>query len=112
MAIAAQLLMLIYFTVDNASRLDSVLSDHAGVYAPHAPYSVLAREKLEHPNVRAVYATDAVPIAEKGWTKLHVVSIAPLIANALAELLTAASCTGTAAMAERRRAGRSAPRPC
>jgi hypothetical protein len=33
-------------------------------------YSVLARaRKLEHPNVRAVYATDAVPIAEKGWTK-------------------------------------------
>jgi hypothetical protein len=40
-------------------------------------------------------------------TKLHVVSIAPLIANALAELLTAASCTGTAGMAERRRELRS-----
>jgi ribose-phosphate pyrophosphokinase len=82
------------------------------VATTHGLFRAGAREKLEHPSVRAVYATDAVPIAEKGWTKLHVVSIAPLIANALAELLTAASCTGTATMAERRRAGRSAPRPC
>ena len=50
-----------------------------------------------------MYATDAVPIAEQGWTKLHVVSIAPLIANALAELLTGDSCTSTGGTAERRR---------
>lgn len=59
------------------------------IAATHGLFRAGAREKLEDPSIRAVYTTDAVPIAEKGWTKLHVVSIAPLIATALAELLTA-----------------------
>jgi hypothetical protein len=69
-AIAAQLLMLIYFTVDNASWLDSVLSDHAGVYPPHALGHV-DRDRL---CVRVVASTDqAVVDTLPAWahTRLH-----------------------------------------
>jgi ribose-phosphate pyrophosphokinase len=60
------------------------------VATTHSLFRSGAREKLEHPSVRAVYTTDAVPIPENGWRKLHVVSIAPLIAKALAGLIAAA----------------------
>jgi ribose-phosphate pyrophosphokinase len=47
-----------------------------------------AREKLEHVAVREVFVTDTVRVTEKDWPKLHVISIAPLIADALKRFLT------------------------
>ena len=74
-------------------RPTSETSERAAVDQPSpegpAAGSGLTKTKFIRPSVGAVYTTDAVPIAEQGWTKLHVVSIAPIIATALAELLTA-----------------------
>jgi ribose-phosphate pyrophosphokinase len=81
------------------------------VATTHGLFRAGARAKLEHPSVRAVYTTDAVPIAEKGWTKLHVVSIAPLIANALGELLAAASGANVGDIAQRQHGGPLTSRP-
>jgi ribose-phosphate pyrophosphokinase len=46
-----------------------------------------AREKLDLPAIRDVFVTDTVEAPEKDWAKLHVVSIAPLIAATLTRLL-------------------------
>jgi ribose-phosphate pyrophosphokinase len=47
-----------------------------------------ARGKLDHPAVRDVLVTDTICVAEQDWPKLHVISIAPLIAGALVRFLT------------------------
>jgi ribose-phosphate pyrophosphokinase len=46
-----------------------------------------ARRKLSHPAVREVFVTDTVHVSEPDWPRLHVVSIAPLIAGALERFL-------------------------
>ena len=58
------------------------------VAATHGLLLMSARAKLEHPAVRAVFVTDTVSVTEKDWPQLHVVSIAPLLAGALARFLT------------------------
>jgi ribose-phosphate pyrophosphokinase len=57
------------------------------VAATHGLLLLGARAKLEHPAVRAVFVTDTVSVAKKDWPQLHVVSIAPLIGNALTRFL-------------------------
>lgn len=42
-----------------------------------------ARETLGHDSVREVWVTDTVPVKERDWPLLRVVSVAPLIAAAL-----------------------------
>jgi ribose-phosphate pyrophosphokinase len=61
--------------------------DDIVVAATHGLFLPGAREKLEHHAVRALYVTDSVPVAEKDWPRLRVVSIAPLIAGALRRFL-------------------------
>jgi ribose-phosphate pyrophosphokinase len=56
--------------------------------ATHGLFRASAREKLDDPSVREVFVTDTVPVAEEHWEKLHVVSIAPAIAETLGSLLT------------------------
>jgi ribose-phosphate pyrophosphokinase len=58
------------------------------VAATHGLLLPGARDKLESPAVRAVFITDSVAVSERGWEKLHVVSIAPVIAEALERVLT------------------------
>jgi ribose-phosphate pyrophosphokinase len=53
------------------------------VAATHGLLLPGAREKLDHPAVRQVFVTDSVCVAKKDWPRLHVISIAPLIARAL-----------------------------
>jgi ribose-phosphate pyrophosphokinase len=53
------------------------------VAASHALFLPGAREKLTHPAIRQITVTDTVPVMEKDWPQLHVVSVAPLIAGAL-----------------------------
>jgi ribose-phosphate pyrophosphokinase len=57
------------------------------VAATHGLLLPGARAKLQHPAVRAVFVTDTVKVTERDWPQLHVVSIAPLIAGALARFL-------------------------
>jgi len=61
--------------------------DEIVVAATHGLFLPGAREKLEHPAVREVYVSDTVPVTEKDWPRLRVVSIAPLIAGAMARFL-------------------------
>jgi phosphoribosylpyrophosphate synthetase len=35
-----------------------------------------------------VFVTDTVPVSKKDWPRLHVVSIAPLIAEAIRQLMS------------------------
>jgi ribose-phosphate pyrophosphokinase len=53
------------------------------IAATHGLFLPGAREKLAHPAVRRVYVTDTVPVNQKDWPQLRVVSIAPLIAAAV-----------------------------
>jgi ribose-phosphate pyrophosphokinase len=46
-----------------------------------------SRARLDSPVVDAVFVTDSIVVSDTDWTKLHVVSIAPLIAEALERLL-------------------------
>jgi ribose-phosphate pyrophosphokinase len=57
------------------------------VAATHGLLLPGAREKLVHPAVREVFVTDTVRVAKTDWPRLHVISIAPLIARALETFL-------------------------
>jgi ribose-phosphate pyrophosphokinase len=75
------------------------------VAATHGLFGAGARETLDRANVRDVFVTDTVsqsfgqgaatpPIGAERWEKLHVVSIAPVIAETLSGLLTGNSTDG------------------
>jgi ribose-phosphate pyrophosphokinase len=53
------------------------------IAATHGLLLLGARDKLVQPAVREVFVTDTVSVAKNDWRKLHVVSIAPMIASAL-----------------------------
>jgi len=58
------------------------------VAATHGLFLPGAREKLDSAGVREVFVADTVAVKEKDWTRLHVVSIAPLMAEALRRFLS------------------------
>ncbi|MFH4338974.1 hypothetical protein WAJ35_26710, partial [Acinetobacter baumannii] len=55
--------------------------------ATHGLFLPGARARLDHPSVRAVVVTDSVEIISRDWPQLEVVSIAPLIAEAIRHTL-------------------------
>jgi ribose-phosphate pyrophosphokinase len=57
------------------------------VAAAHGLFVGDARHKLSHPAVREVLVTDTVRAPEQDWLQLRVISIAPLIAEAVQRLL-------------------------
>jgi ribose-phosphate pyrophosphokinase len=57
------------------------------VVATHGLLLLGAPDKLDHPAVREVWVTDTVAVAEQDWSRLRVVSIAPLLAGALQRFL-------------------------
>jgi ribose-phosphate pyrophosphokinase len=57
------------------------------VAATHGLFLLGARDKLDQPCLRDVFVTDTVGVLEGDWPKLHVVSIAPLLAGALRRFL-------------------------
>jgi ribose-phosphate pyrophosphokinase len=59
------------------ARLEMVVAATHGLLLPGA------RRKLEQALVREVYVTDTVTVAEPDWPRLHVVSVAPIIAGAV-----------------------------
>jgi len=71
------------------------------VAATHGLFLPGAREKLRHPAVRAVFVTDTVQVGEKDWPELRVVSIAPLIASALARFVEGGSSAGISAFCDK-----------
>jgi ribose-phosphate pyrophosphokinase len=61
------------------------------VAATHGLLLEDAREHLGHERVRGVFVTDTVPVMNKDWPQLRVVSVAPLIAAAIHQFVTAGS---------------------
>ena len=57
------------------------------IAATHALLLPGAREKLRHEAVGDIYVTDTVPSTGEEWSSLHVISIAPVLADALQRLL-------------------------
>ncbi len=57
------------------------------VAATHGVLLVGARDKLDQAGVREVWVTDTVPVDDKDWARVRVVSIAPVIAGALERFL-------------------------
>jgi ribose-phosphate pyrophosphokinase len=47
-----------------------------------------ARENLSHESVREVFVTDTVALKDKAWPRLRVISVAPLIAEAIRRFMT------------------------
>jgi ribose-phosphate pyrophosphokinase len=47
-----------------------------------------ARENLSHESVREVFVTDTVAVKDKTWPRLQVISVAPLIAEAIRRFMT------------------------
>jgi ribose-phosphate pyrophosphokinase len=47
-----------------------------------------ARENLSHESVREVFVTDTIALKDKDWPKLKVVSVAPLIGQAIRRFIT------------------------
>lgn len=53
------------------------------IAATHGLFVQDARAKLSHPSIKAVFVTDTVTPKETDWQQLKIVSVAPLIANAI-----------------------------
>lgn len=53
------------------------------VAATHGLLVGPARQKLAHPAIRRLLVTDTVPLPGEAWPHLHVVSVAPLLAEAI-----------------------------
>jgi ribose-phosphate pyrophosphokinase len=58
------------------------------IAATHGLLLDRARENLSHESVREVFVTDTVPVRNKDWPQLRVVSVAPLIAGAIRRFMT------------------------
>ena len=58
------------------------------VAATHGPLLEAAREKLSHESIRAVFVTDTIAPVIRNWSKLQVVTVAPLIAAAIKRILS------------------------
>ena len=57
------------------------------VAATHGPLLESAREKLDHESIRTIFVTDTIAPIIHNWPKLQVVTIAPLIAEAIRRML-------------------------
>ncbi len=61
------------------------------VAATHGPLLESAREKLKHEGIRAILVTDTIKPVIRDWPKVHVVTMAPVIASAIRRLLASES---------------------
>ena len=70
-----------------ASSVDALLRAGARneifVAATHALLLPGSREKLDHPAIRNVFVTDTVPVKREALPRLSVITIAPLLAEAI-----------------------------
>jgi ribose-phosphate pyrophosphokinase len=62
------------------ARPEITLAATHGLFVKDAPH------KLSHEAVQEVFVTDTIPARHTDWPKLHVVSVAPLIAAAISDL--------------------------
>lgn len=57
------------------------------VAATHGPLLQSATERLNHEAIRSIFVTDTIAPVIRNWSKLHVITIAPVIAGAVRHLL-------------------------
>lgn len=58
------------------------------IAATHGLFVSGARERLTHKSVRNIFVTDTVPVTEKDWPQLHVVTVASLLAGAVERFMS------------------------
>jgi ribose-phosphate pyrophosphokinase len=63
------------------------------VAATHGLFVGEARKALSHEAIRRVFVTDSVPV-DRSWARLRVVTVAPLYAVAIRQILTGGSLRG------------------
>jgi ribose-phosphate pyrophosphokinase len=56
------------------------------VAATHGLFVGPARAKLGHEAIRDIFVTDTVAVADESWPRLHIISVAPLLAAAIRRL--------------------------
>jgi ribose-phosphate pyrophosphokinase len=71
-----------------ATLLEAGARPEIVVAATHGLLLEGVRDRLEHPSIRAVFVTDSVAVPITRWPQLHVVSIAPLLAQAIGRFLS------------------------
>ena len=57
------------------------------VAATHGPLLESAKERLNHEAIRAIFVTDTIAPVIRNWSKLQVITMAPVIAGAVRRLL-------------------------
>jgi ribose-phosphate pyrophosphokinase len=77
-----------------AALLEAGALPNITIAATHGVFSAGAREALSHPSIRGVYVTDTIPVNTEGWERLHVVSVAPLLAEAITQVRKDGSLSG------------------
>jgi ribose-phosphate pyrophosphokinase len=64
------------------------------VAATHGLFIGDARAQLSTESIRALFVTDTMPVAAADWPRLHVVSVAPLLAAAVRQIMCNGSLRG------------------
>ncbi len=64
------------------------------VAATHGVFIAGARERLSHPGLRAILVTDSISAHIHGWPQLRIISVAPLLAAAIQQLMADGSLKG------------------
>jgi ribose-phosphate pyrophosphokinase len=54
------------------------------VAATHPVFTPEAKKNLNHPSIRQIIVTDSIPVSHHHWRRVYVVSLAPIIAEAMA----------------------------
>jgi ribose-phosphate pyrophosphokinase len=70
-----------------ATLLEAGARPEITVAATHGLLLEGVRDRLDHPGIGALFVTDSVAISPMRWPQLHVVSIAPLLAQAIRRLV-------------------------
>jgi ribose-phosphate pyrophosphokinase len=58
-------------------------AEHFLVGASHAVFTAEARQNLSHPSIRKIIVTNSIPFSADDWPQVKVVSLAPILAEAI-----------------------------
>ena len=58
-------------------------AEHFLVGASHAVFTAKARQNLSHASIRKIIVTNSIPVSADDWPQVKVVSLAPILAEAI-----------------------------
>jgi len=58
-------------------------AEHFLVGASHAVFTAKARQNLSHASIRKIIVTNSIPVSVDDWPQVKVVSLAPILAEAI-----------------------------